>query len=207
MKGLKKFKADHYASDFTMGMFLGVGEDYYKKMEKLDEEDVPPAIRERFNATEELSNKITDYYKRQEEFFMNTDLVELMGKANKSVDDVSNETLISPEIVKSCLFEGMGFPNNNIKDKLIDYSMFIDGMVKTQGNQTMMAEPVQENIPSEDLNIPDLPEIPTVENQPEVDHEFDKKDAEIAGLNRQLDWYEQIIDTFSKLVNLASKGN
>lgn len=202
MKGLKKFKADHYASDFTMGMFLGVGEDYYKKMEKLDDEDVPPAIRERFEDKEGLSSKLDDYYKKQEEFFMNRDLVEIMNKANKSVDDVSNETLISPEIVKSCLFEGMGFPNNNIKDKLIDYSMFIDNMNVAQDNQ-----PVQENIPSEDLNMPALPEIPTVENEPDVDHEYDKKEAEIAGLNRQLDWYEQIIDTFSKLVNLASKGN
>lgn len=207
MKGLKKFKADHYASDFIMGMFLGVGEDYYKKMEKLDDEDVPPAVRERFEDKEGLSSKLEDYYKKQEEFFMNRDLVEIMNKANKSVDDVSNETLISPEIIKSCLFEGMGFPNNNIKDKLIDYSMFVDSMNAAQANQPVMSEPVQENIPSEDLNMPALPEIPTVENEPEVDHEYDKKEAEIAGLNRQLDWYEQIIDTFSKLVNLASKGN
>lgn len=207
MKELKKIRKENYASAWVMGIMLGVTEDYYRKLEQMKDENVPPAILSRIESSiEELPNNIKDYYNEAEAFYESNNLREVFEKANQSVEDISNATLISPIVIENAIEDGGLFPTQDVKDKLIDYAMYINSMNESKNEQCDSCEECSDEcecnfeapvIDTDDL-INQMPVIPddTVSNS---------KESEIAALNRQLDWYEQIIDTFTKLANLVSK--
>lgn len=207
MKELKKIRRENYASAWVMGIMLGVTEDYYRKLEQMKDENVPPAILSRVESSiEELPNNIKDYYSKAEAFYESNNLREVFEKANQSVEDISNATLISPIVIENAIENGGLFPTQDVKDKLIDYAMYINSMNESKNEQCDSCEECSDEcecnfeapvIDTDDLTN-QMPVIPddTVSNS---------KESEIAALNRQLDWYEQIIDTFTKLANLASK--
>lgn len=214
MKELKKIRKENHASAWVMGIMLGVTEDYYRKLEQMKDENVPPAILSRIESLiEELPNNIKDYYNEAEAFYESNNLREVFEKANQSVEDISNATLISPIVIENAIEDGGLFPTQDVKDKLIDYAMYINNMNESKNEQCDDCEECSDEceecsdececnfeapvIDTDDL-INQMPVIPddTVSNS---------KESEIAALNRQLDWYEQIIDTFTKLANLVSK--
>ena len=201
---LKKIRKENYASAWLMGIMLGVTEDYYRKLERMKDENVPPSILSRVESSlKELPNNIKDYYNRAEIFYESNNLREVFEKANQSVEDISNATLISPIDIENAIKDGGLFPTQDVKDKLIDYAMYINSVNESKNEQCEECSDTCECnceapvVDTDDL-INQMPVIPddTVSNS---------KESEIAALNRQLDWYEQIIDTFTKLANLASK--
>lgn len=200
------------ASDFVVGRHLGTSSDYIKSVKNKKDDILPKVIFDRAKALLEDLEPIASYYRQQEDFWDNTigerTLQEFIDDLGVTQEEISNATLISPSDVAEAISEYGLFKDNNTKDILIDFIMWSKNMKEMNENQKMIAPEEPTNICGEDKVPESFPDLPnTIESEPVMNDNVDSKDEQIAGLNRQLDWYEQIIDTFSKLANLAVQNN
>lgn len=198
MDKLKEIRDENNISTWLMGRLIGVPEDYYRKLEKMNIENVPPIIKIRIEDTNNISNRIKDYLKEIDSLFKEKSLKTIFDVAKQSYEDISNATLLSVSEIKNAL-ENEKFNSLSARDKLNDYALYMNSLC----NNDEQCSPEPENIEKDDLvaQMPDIPETNTnLDNKDYADYE-----ERINGLTRQLDWYEQIIDTFTKLANLASK--
>lgn len=199
MDKLKEIRDENNISTWLMGRLIGVPEDYYRKLEKMNIENVPPIIKIRIEDTNNISNRIKDYLKEIDSLFKEKSLKTIFDVAKQSYEDISNATLLSVSEIKNAL-ENEKFNSLSARDKLNDYALYMNSLCNNNDEQ---CSPESENIEKDDLvaQMPDIPETNTnLDNKDYADYE-----ERINGLTRQLDWYEQIIDTFTKLANLASK--
>lgn len=199
MDKLKEIRDENNISTWLMGRLIGVPEDYYRKLEKMNIENVPPIIKIRIEDTNNISNRIKDYLKEIDSLFKEKSLKTIFDVAKQSYEDISNATLLSVSEIKNAL-ENEKFNSLSARDKLNDYALYMNSLCNNNDEQ---CSPEPENIEKDDLvaQMPDIPETNTnLDNKDYADYE-----ERINGLTRQLDWYEQIIDTFTKLANLASK--
>lgn len=199
MDKLKEIRDENNISTWLMGRLIGVPEDYYRKLEKMNIENVPPIIKVRIEDTNNISNRIKDYLKEIDSLFKEKSLKTIFDASKQSYEDISNATLLSVSEIKNAL-ENEKFNSLSARDKLNDYALYMNSLCNNNDEQ---CSPEPENIEKDDLvaQMPDIPETNTnLDNKDYADYE-----ERINGLTRQLDWYEQIIDTFTKLANLASK--
>lgn len=206
MKGLRKFRTDNFVSPWLMARYSGLPVDSYLKFEGMKDENIPQDIRCRFIEIMEHPEKISEYYHNAEVFYKENDISEIFKEANIDLDNVAACTNLGLDVIKEILVDGEPFPDANTKDKIIDYAMWI------KNNQTLKEEHENEQVPEveepnvvspEDLQFPELPS----QDVDIASTEGISKDEEIAGLNRQIDWYEDLLTCFTHLAELAYKNN
>lgn len=218
MKNLKKLRNEYDASAWGMGNLLNLSADKYLLYEGMKENDIPSFVKARFDNIIEHPEIISDYYKKLEDFYMNNDLKEVFEKSDISYDLIAENLGVGLKTVKEILDEGKPFPNKSTRDTMLDYAMFIDNMYKQNNQQTepdveeikvepetdiLGPEKLPNEVAPEDFKFPELPSTGNIDN----DTEGISKDEEIAGLNRQIDWYEELLTCFTHLAELAYKNN
>ena len=211
MKGLKKFKDDNHASNFVMARLLGVSEEYYLKLEGLLEEKMPPRIKQGVENLMSNPDLIKDYYDRQSEYLNKHTKDDILDRYNVTPTDISNTTLININEVEDFINKGIDFERKSTFDKFFDYMMYLEQVKVVKENQ-MNKDIVPKDVepePNEDMSdvSKQFPEIPKEEPSPVENVPMTDKDVEIAGLNRQIEWYEELLTCFTHLANLATREN
>jgi len=208
MKNLRKYRLDLDASSWYFARMTGISFDTYNRYENMKDENIPEDALKRLKELFDLENEIKSYYAKAEDFYQSHELADVFKEHNKSIDEVAMVLGEGIETIKSCVEDELPFPDKNVRDKLIDFAMWLDNL-----KEDAPVEPDCEevNTDSEEPNTisPDeltFPELPSQEVMSR-DVEGVSKDDEIAGLNRQIDWYEDIIVCFTHLAELAYKNN
>lgn len=208
MKGLKKFKNDNHASNFVMAQFIRVSEEYYLKLEGLSEENMPPRIKQSVENLMSNPDLIKSYYDKQSEYLNKHDKDDILDRYKITPTDISNATLININEVEDFINKGINFKKKSTFDKFFDYMMYLEQIKLAKENQ-MNAEVIssnEEHKSTEDISE-QFPETPREEPSPVENVSIDDKDTEIAGLNRQIEWYEELLTCFTRLANLATREN
>lgn len=208
MKNLRKYRLDLDASSWQFARMTGLSFDTYNKYENMKDENIPEDVLKRLKGLFDLENEIKNYYAKAEDFYQSHELADVFKEHNKSIDEVAMVLGEGIETIRSCVENELPFPDKNVRDKLIDFAMWLDNLKEDTpvepDCEEVSEKPEEPNIVSPDeLTFPELPSQEVMSR----DLEGVSKDDEIAGLNRQIDWYEDIIVCFTHLAELAYKNN
>ena len=208
MKGLKKFRLDNNVSIWYMSRLTSLSPDQYVKYEGMKDESIPSNIKNTLESVMSQSSQIKDYYDKAEDFYLHNSLKDILFSAGYNYDTVAETVHSSIDDIKSIFDEGQPFPDANTRDKLIDLTMWIkenNEHAPEVVSKPCIIDPSKEpnKVSPEEIHFPELPSPESVKN----DTEGISKDDEIACLNRQIEWYEELLGCFTHLAELAYKNN
>lgn len=183
------------ATDFVISKHLSIYEEYYSKIKKeyFGKDDImPERLKEMLGRflDNKPKEKIEGYYKKQTEFMVkHENLNDVLEKTGMTVDDISDCLLIPTSKIKKFIESRSYYIEDKSEfERCIDYLMFLDESEDLIESDEVPNEPVEES---------------NVEEQCDMLGECDN--AEVKALERQIDWYEDIIGSFCKLTEMLYK--